>query len=88
VDGRRSREVELANYPVGEDGSGNTDSRGVSGARSRQLNNQGAPHASSCGTKLRDWLAFLFSGVGVILSVLVPVAVILRKIVRGHPRGE
>src|SRR5687767_5751633 len=69
-----SREVELANYRVGEGGGGNAGSRGVSGACSRQLNNQGAPHASSCGTKARDRLAFLFIVVGVVLSVLVPVA--------------
>ena len=36
-----SRDVELANYPVGEGCGGNTDSRGVSGARSRQLDIQG-----------------------------------------------
>lgn len=64
---------------MGEGGGGNAGSRGVSGSRSRQLNNQGAPHASSGGTKLRDGLAFLFIVVVVLLSVLVPVAVTSRK---------
>ena len=56
-----SREVELANYPVGEGGGGNTDSRGVSGARSRQLNtakHPRAPHASSCGTISKRLVCF------------------------------
>jgi len=76
-----SRDVELANYPVGEGCGGNTDSRGVSGARSRQLNIQGhhTRRPVARGTKLRDWLAFLFIVVVVALGVLVPVAVTARK---------
>lgn len=74
-----SRDVELANYPVGEGCGGNTDSRGVSGARSRQLNIQGHHTRRPVAQSLRDWLAFLFIVVVVALNVLVPVAFTSRK---------